>query len=74
MLASAVAIAALMLGTWLVSLAVRDASIVDIVWGLGFVIVAWVSFAVADGSTARRRRSTWRDCTASGLSRASVRR
>jgi len=54
MLASAAAIAALMLGTWLVSLAVRDASIVDIVWGLGFVIVAWVSFAVADGSTARR--------------------
>ena len=54
MLASAAAIAALMLGTWLVSLAARDASIVDIVWGLGFVIVAWVSFAVADGSTARR--------------------
>jgi steroid 5-alpha reductase family enzyme len=54
MLASAAAIAALMLGTWIVSLAVRDASIVDIVWGLGFVIVAWVSFTVADGPTARR--------------------
>src|SRR5512145_2192317 len=54
MLAAAVAIAALMVATWLLSLAVRDASIVDIVWGLGFVIVAWVSLAVADGSAARR--------------------
>jgi len=54
MLASAAAIAALMLATWLVSLVLRDASIVDIVWGLGFVLVAWVSFAVADGSGARR--------------------
>jgi steroid 5-alpha reductase family enzyme len=54
MVASAVAIAALMLAAWIVSLAVRDASIVDIVWGLGFVLVAWVSFAVADGADARR--------------------
>jgi steroid 5-alpha reductase family enzyme len=54
LVASAVAIAALMLSTWLVSLALRDASIVDIVWGLGFVLVAWVAFAVADGSDARR--------------------
>ena len=54
MLASAAAIAVLMIATWLVSLALRDASIVDIVWGLGFVLVAWVSFAVADGSSARR--------------------
>lgn len=54
MLASAAAIAALMLLAWLVSLAVRDASIVDIVWGLGFALVAWVSFAVADGSDTRR--------------------
>jgi steroid 5-alpha reductase family enzyme len=54
MLAAAGAIAALMLAAWVVSLAIRDASIVDIVWGLGFVLVAWVSFAVADGSDARR--------------------
>jgi steroid 5-alpha reductase family enzyme len=54
MLASAAAIAAVMLGTWLLSLALRDASIVDIAWGLGFVVVAWVSFAVADGADARR--------------------
>ncbi|MBM3696780.1 MAG: DUF1295 domain-containing protein, partial [Actinobacteria bacterium] len=30
---------------WLVSLAVRDASIVDIFWGPGFVLVAWGVFA-----------------------------
>ena len=54
MLASAAVIAALMLATWALSLALRDASIVDIAWGLGFVLVAWVSFAVADGSDARR--------------------
>jgi steroid 5-alpha reductase family enzyme len=30
-----------MLGFWLVSLAMRDVSIVDIGWGLGYVVVAW---------------------------------
>jgi steroid 5-alpha reductase family enzyme len=38
---AAITIAALMLATWVVSVAVRNASIVDIVWGLGFVAVAW---------------------------------
>ena len=42
--ASAVAIAVLMMGTWVVSLRLRNASIVDIVWGAGFVLVAWVSY------------------------------
>jgi len=39
LLASIVTIACLMLATWSVSLLRRDASIVDIVWGLGFVLV-----------------------------------
>jgi len=43
LIGSAVAIASLMLATWGVSLAVRDASIVDIAWGAGFVLVAWVA-------------------------------
>jgi len=37
---------------WLVSLALRDASIVDIFWGPGFVVVGWyylVSFAEEKG-------------------------
>ncbi|MFZ8877633.1 MAG: DUF1295 domain-containing protein [Ilumatobacteraceae bacterium] len=47
---AAVAVAALMVGTWLVSLALKNASIVDITWGLGFVVVAWVSALRADGA------------------------
>ena len=29
---------------WLLSLALKNSSIVDIFWGTGFVIVAWVAF------------------------------
>ena len=39
----AVAITCMMLAVWGVSLAMRDASIVDIAWGSGFVLVAWVT-------------------------------
>ena len=46
---SAAAIAVLMFSTWLLSLALRDASIVDIIWGAGFVVVAWSTFVAADG-------------------------
>lgn len=48
---AAVAVAALMVGTWLVSLVLRNASIVDITWGLGFVLVAWVSALRADAAS-----------------------
>lgn len=54
LLAAAIAIVVLMIGTWLVSLAIRNASIVDIVWGLGFVVVAWVVRAQGDTNTARQ--------------------
>lgn len=47
--ATATAVAAFMFITWLVSLARHDASIVDIAWGAGFVLVAWVAFAAGDG-------------------------
>ena len=51
---AAMTVAALMVATWLLSLALKNASIVDIAWGLGFVAVAWsVRFAV-DGVTARQ--------------------
>ena len=53
LLATAAAIAALMGAMWVVSLLVRDASIVDIVWGLGFVVVAGVSLATGDGWSTR---------------------
>jgi steroid 5-alpha reductase family enzyme len=51
---SAGAVLALLIATWLVSLALRDVSIVDIAWGLGFVVIAWVAFASGDGDHARR--------------------
>jgi steroid 5-alpha reductase family enzyme len=41
MLTAAIAIAVVMLATWATSLPLRNASIVDIVWGFGFVVVAW---------------------------------
>jgi steroid 5-alpha reductase family enzyme len=44
---------ALMLVGWLISLAMHDASIVDILWGLAFVTIAWVTFGVGHGSSAR---------------------
>lgn len=48
LLSAAVAIAVLMLTTWVISLVVRDASIVDLIWGFGFVLVAWVVLAGLD--------------------------
>lgn len=41
--AALVAVVAMMVVLWVVSLLVADASIADIFWGLGFVVVAWVS-------------------------------
>jgi steroid 5-alpha reductase family enzyme len=54
MLASAGAVAALMLVPWVVSLLRRDAGVADVAWGLGFVLVAWLSFALADGTAERK--------------------
>lgn len=54
LLASAGAITAVMVVTWVVSLVLRDASIVDPVWPFGFVVVAWVTLAIADGLPARQ--------------------
>jgi steroid 5-alpha reductase family enzyme len=51
---NAAAIAALMLATWMVSLRLKDASIVDVVWAMGFVLVAWIGFALGDGPLGRK--------------------
>lgn len=45
-----VVVAGLMIGVWLLSLALGDASIVDIVWGLGFVVIAWSSQLASESS------------------------
>ena len=39
---------------WLVSIPLRDVSIVDVFWGPGFAVAAWVGFAIADGAPARK--------------------
>ena len=57
--ASAGAIAVLMIGTWVVSVRLKNASIVDIVWGAGFVLVAWVSYALGDGVASRKMLLAW---------------
>lgn len=41
---AALVILGLMIGLWLISLLIKDASIVDIFWGTGFVITAWLYF------------------------------
>jgi steroid 5-alpha reductase family enzyme len=38
---------------WLISLAIRDSSIVDIFWGAGFVIAATAYFIMTDGNETR---------------------
>jgi len=44
-----------MTAIWLLSLALRDSSIVDIVWGTGFVVAGWAYFALTpDGFPARK--------------------
>jgi len=49
-----VAVVILMTIGWLVSLPQRNVTVVDSLWGLGFVLIAWVSFALADGYPARK--------------------
>mgnify|MGYP001821060356 CR=1 FL=1 len=50
LLLNACVIAGLMLTVWLISLPLSDVSIVDIAWGLGFVLVAWTSFLAGTSS------------------------
>lgn len=52
---TALAVAALMGSLWALSLALRDASLVDLVWGPGFALIAWVAFLeTGSGEPARR--------------------
>lgn len=53
-LAALGAIVVLMTATWAVSVAVRNASIVDVVWSLNFLAVATLGLLVGDGAPPRR--------------------
>lgn len=48
MVVAAVTVAVLMVVTWVVSLLLHNASIVDIVWGFGFVAVGWTTVLAVD--------------------------
>jgi steroid 5-alpha reductase family enzyme len=50
---SAAALFVFMLVTWVASLRLRDVSIVDVAWGIGFVLVAFFCFALGDGAAER---------------------
>ncbi|HVS15657.1 MAG TPA: DUF1295 domain-containing protein [Thermoanaerobaculia bacterium] len=54
LIGAATLIGAMMLGLWLASLRLRDASIVDRFWGLGFVLAAAAAFPIAGGPLERR--------------------
>ena len=55
MITAAVAIAIFMVALWVLSLVLKNASIVDVGWGIGFVIVAWAVRARVDGNPDRQR-------------------
>ena len=54
--ACAAAVVALVLVTWLIGRAIGRYNVIDVAWGLGFVLVAWVAFALSagDGDDTRR--------------------
>ena len=58
LLLAALTIAILMVATWLISVAIKDASIVDISWGLGFATVATVLW-IADDSKSNLDTVLW---------------
>ena len=54
MLVAAITILCIMVATWMLSLVLKNASIVDIVWGLGFAITSWVLAITIDGDSTRQ--------------------
>jgi steroid 5-alpha reductase family enzyme len=43
----------MMVAGWLVSLRYKNVTLVDSLWGIGFVVIAWLTFALSDGYSAR---------------------
>ena len=49
-----VAVMGFMTAVWVLSVVIKNASIADTFWGLGFVLVAWITFLGGDGYFGRR--------------------
>jgi len=54
LIVSALTLLAYALALWLLSVALRDASIADPAWGAGFVLIAWLAYAIGEGCRGRR--------------------
>lgn len=52
---SGLLILCLMMLLWLLSLALKNASIVDIFWGVGFILVAWFAYSNGQGYLPRKQ-------------------
>ena len=49
----------LMVSLWGLSVAIRDSSIADIYWGLGFVVAVFFTASVSDGVAERQSLVLW---------------
>ena len=63
LLANALVLLISILALWRLSVKLKDVSIVDIFWGLGFVIVSWVSLAVSFALSQDFAPRRWLLCT-----------
>ena len=48
------AVVAMMIIGWIISLKYRNVTIVDSLWGLGFVLIVWITFFLTDGFLGRK--------------------
>ena len=48
------AVAMMMVSGWLVSLVYKNVTVVDSLWGLGFVLIAWLTYSMSDGYWGRK--------------------
>jgi len=53
MMLNLAAVVAMMILGWLISLKYRNVTVVDSLWGLGFVLIAWITLLLSDAFAAR---------------------
>ena len=47
------AVITMMITGWILSLVYQNVTVVDTLWGLGFVLVAWLTYLMSDGYPGR---------------------
>ncbi len=48
------AVLLMMICGWFISLQFKNVTIVDSLWGLGFVLIAWIAFSMSEGFMGRK--------------------